>query len=108
MRTIEEFTKNASEENRKYNEALLNLSPAELINRACEIAKWQTINDYIVEKVIPYLEDGDDVFKDFLTLEIDYPIAMIFECELNCNEPMWTTWDALDEVVMDMFRIIKN
>ena len=57
MRTIEEFAKIVKEENKKHNEELLNLSPATLIARAWEIAKWQAIYDYMEGKVIPYLED---------------------------------------------------
>ena len=59
MRTVEEFTKIVREENREYNERLLNMSPATLIDRAWEIAEWQAIYDYMEGKVIPYLEDGD-------------------------------------------------
>ena len=47
MRTVEEFAKIVKEENREYNERLLNMSPATLINRAWEIAKWQAIYDYM-------------------------------------------------------------
>lgn len=108
MRTVEEFAKIVKEENDKHNEELLNLSPATLINRAWEIAKWQAINDYIEGKVIPYLEDEEEEFADFLTLEIDEPIAEIYEYELNYDEPMWMTWDDLDDVVREMFRTIKN
>ncbi len=106
MRTIEEFTKIVEEENRKYEEKLLNTSPAMLISRAWEVAKWQTIYDYIEEKVIPCFEYGE--LKDFLTLEIDSPITEIYEYELNYDEPMWTTWDGLDSVVRDMIKEIKN
>ena len=108
MRTVKEFTKIVEEENREYNERLLNMSPATLINRAWEIAKWQAIYDYIVEKVIPYLENEEEEFEDFLTLEIDDPISTIYDFELDYEEPMWTTWDNLDDVVREMFRAIKN
>ena len=77
MRTVEEFAKIVKEENREYNERLLNMSPATLIDRAWEIAKWQAIYDYIEGKVIPYLEEGESGFEEFLTLEVDNPIAAI-------------------------------
>ena len=108
MRTIEEFTKIVKEENEKHNEELLNMSPATLINRAWEIAKWQAIYDYIEGKVIPYLEDGEEMFEEFLTLEIDCPIMTMYEFEFEYDEPQWTTWDNLDDVVLEMFRAIKN
>ena len=108
MRTVEEFAKIVKEENREYNERLLNMSPATLINRAWEIAKWQAIYDYMEGKVIPYLEDGEEIFKEFLTLEINNPIATIYEYELNYDEAQWTNWDNLDDVVREMFRAIKN
>ena len=108
MRTVEEFTKIVKEENEKHNEELLNLSPATLIARAWEIAKWQAIYDYIEGKVIPYLEDGEEMFEEFLTLEIDCPIMTMYEFELDYDEPMWTTWDNLDDMVCEMFRAIKN
>ena len=108
MRTVEEFAKIVEEENRKHNEELLNMSPATLINRAWEIAEWQAIYDYMEGKVIPYLEDGEEMFEEFLTLEINDPIASIYEYELNYDEPQWTTWDNLDDVVLEMFRAIKN
>ena len=108
MRTVEEFIAIIEEENKKYNEALLNKSPATLIAHAWEIAKWQAIYDYMEEKVIPYLEDGEEMFEEFLTLEINNPIATIYEYELNYDEPQWTTWDRLDDVVFNMFRAIKN
>ena len=108
MRTVEEFTKIVREENQKYNEELLNLSPARLINRAWEIAKWQAIYDYIMERVIPYLETEEDGFEGFLTLEINNPITEIYEYELNYDEPQWTNWDNMDDVVFEMFRTIKN
>ena len=53
MRTVEEFIAIVKEENREYNERLLNLSPATLIARAWEIAKWQAIYYYMEGKVIP-------------------------------------------------------
>ena len=108
MRTVEEFAKIVKEENREYNERLLNMSPATLIDRAWEIAKRQSIYDYMEEKVIPYLEEGEDEFEGFLTLEINDPIASIYEYELNYDEPQWTNWDNLDDVVLEMFRAIKN
>ena len=108
MRTVEEFAKIVEEENDKHNEELLSLSPATLIDRAWEIAEWQAIYDYMEGKVIPYLEDGEEMFEEFLTLEINDPIASIYEYELNYDEPQWTTWDNLDDVVLEMFRAIKN
>lgn len=108
MRTVEEFAKIVKEENREYNERLLNMSPATLINRAWEIAKWQAIYDYMEGKVIPYLEDEENEFEEFLTLEVDNPIAAIYDFELDYDEPQWTTWDNLDDVVREMFGAIKN
>ena len=108
MRTVEEFTKIVEEENREYNERLLNMSPATLIDRAWEIAKWQAIYDYIEGKVIPYLEEGESGFEEFLMLEVDNPIAAIYDFEFDYDESMWTTWDNLDDVVCEMFRAIKN
>lgn len=108
MRTVEEFTKIVREENRECNERLLNMSPATLIDRAWEIAEWQAIYDYMEGKVIPYLEDGEEIFEEFLTLEINNPIATIYEYELNYDEAQWTNWDNLDDVVCKMFRAIKN
>ena len=108
MRTVEEFTKIVKEENDKHNEELLNMSSATLINRAWEIAKWQAIYEYMEGKVIPYLETEEEVFEEFLTLEIDEPISAIYDFEFDYDEPMWTTWDSLDNVVCEMFRTIKN
>lgn len=108
MRTVEEFTKIVKEENKKHNEKLLNMSPAMLIDRAWEIAKWQAIYEYMEGKVIPYLENEEEEFEDFLTLEIDDPISTIYDFELDYEEPMWTTWDNLDDVVRNMFAEIKN
>ena len=108
MRTVEEFTKIVKEENDKYNEELLSLNPAMLIDRAWEIAKWQAIYEYMEGKVIPYLENEEEEFEDFLTLEIDDPISTIYDFELDYEEPMWTTWDNLDDVVRNMFAEIKN
>lgn len=108
MRTVEEFTKIVEEENQKHNEKLLNMSPATLIARAWEIAEWQAIYDYMEGKVIPYLEDGEEMFEEFLTLEIDCPIRTTYEFELEYDEPQWTNWDNLDDVVCEMFRAIKN
>ena len=108
MRTVEEFTKIVKEENKKHNEELLNKSQKMLIDRAWEIAKWQAIYDYMEGKVIPYLEDGENEFEEFLTLEVDNPITAVYEYELEYDEPQWTTWDNLDDVVREMFRAIKN
>ena len=108
MRTVEEFAKIVKKENREYNERLLNMSPATLINRAWEIAKWQAIYEYMEGKVIPYLEAGENEFEEFLMLEISNPIAAIYEYELNYSEPQWTSWDNLDDVVCGMFRTIKK
>ena len=108
MRTIEEFAGIVKEENRRHDEKLLQLSPATLISRAWEIAKWQAIFDYMEGKVIPYLEDREEMFEGFLTLEINRPIAAIYTYELNYDEPQWTTWDSLDDVVRNMFKEIKN
>ena len=104
MRTVEEFAKIVKEENQKHNERLLNMSPATLINRAWEIAKWQAIYDYMEGKVIPYLESGEEMFEKFLTLEINDPIAAIYDFEFDYDESMWTTWDNLDDVVCEMFK----
>lgn len=108
MRTVEEFAKIVEEENREYNERLLNMSPATLIDRAWEIAEWQAIYDYMEGKVIPYLETEEDEFEGFLTLEIDKPISAVYDFELNYNEPQWVNWDNLDDVVRNMFAEIKN
>lgn len=108
MRTVEEFTKIVREENQEHNEKLLNLSPATLISRAWEIVKWQAIYDYMEGKVIPYLKDGEEMFEEFLTLEISNPITAIYRYELDYSEPQWTSWDNLDDVVCGMFRAIKN
>ena len=108
MRTVEEFTKIVEEENKKHNEELLNLSPATLISRAWEIAKWQAIYDYMEGKVIPYLEDGEEMFEEFLTLKINNPITSIYMYELGYDEAQWIDWNNLDDVVRKMFRAIKN
>lgn len=108
MRTVEEFTKIVKEENKKHNEELLNMSPAMLIDRAWEIAKWQAIYEYVMESVVPSLENEEEEFEDFLTLEIDDPISTIYDFELDYEEPMWTTWDNLNDVVRNMFAEIKN
>ena len=108
MRTIEEFTKIVREENQKHNEKLLNMSPATLIDRAWEIAKWQAIYEYMEEKVIPYLETEEEIFEEFLTLEIDEPISAIYDFEFDYDEPQWTNWDNMDDVVFEMFRTIKT
>ena len=104
MRKVEEFAKIVKEENREYNERLVNMSPATLINRAWEIAKWQASYDYMEGKVIPYLEEGESGFEKFLTLEINDPIAAIYDFEFDYDESMWTTWDNLDDVVCEMFK----
>ena len=108
MRTVEEFIAIVEEENEKHNEKLLKMSPAMLIDRAWEIAKWQAIYDYMEGKVIPYLETEEDEFEGFLTLEIDKPISAVYDFELNYNEPQWVNWDNLDDVVFEMFRTMKN
>ena len=108
MRTVEEFTKIVKEENQKHNENLLNMSPVTLIERAWEIAKWQAIYDYMKGKVIPYLEDREEVFEEFLTLKINNPITSIYMYELGYDEAQWTDWNNLDDVVRKMFRAIKN
>ena len=108
MRTVEEFIAIVEEENKKYNEDLLNKSQKMLIDRAWEIAKWQAIYDYMEGKVIPYLETEEDGFEEFLTLEIDKPISAVYDFEFNYDEPQWATWDNLDDVVREMFREIKN
>ena len=104
MRTVREFIAIVREENQKHNEKLLNMSPAMLIDRAWEIAKWQAIYDYIEGKVIPYLKDGEEMFEDFLKFEYRTPIAEIYTYECRYDEPQWTTWDSLDDVVREMFR----
>ena len=104
MRTIEEFTKIVKEENKKHNEELLKMDNKNLIVHAYEIAKWQAIYDYIEGKVIPYLKDGEAMFEDFLKFEYRTPIAEIYTYECRYNEPQWTTWDSLDDVVREMFR----
>ena len=108
MRTVEEFAKIVKEENDKHNEELLSLNPATLISRAWEIAKWQAIYEYMEGKVIPYLENEEEEFEDFLALEIDEPISTIYDFELDYEEPMWTTWDDLDDLIHDMFDEIKK
>ena len=108
MKTVEEFIAIVKEENREYNEELLKLNPATLIDRAWEIAEWQAIYDYMEGKVIPYLEDGEEMFEEFLTLEVDKPISAVYDFEFNYDEPQWTNWDNMDDVVFEMFRTIKN
>ena len=108
MRTVEEFTKIVEEENKEHNERLLTLSPEMLIGRAWEIAKWQAIYDHIMERIIPYYEYGEDMLEGFLTLEIDEPISTIYDFEFNYDEPMWTTWDRLDIVVLDMIKEMEK
>lgn len=108
MRTVEEFAKIVEEENKKHNERLLNMSPETLIASAYEIAKWQAIYDYMKGKVIPYLEDREEVFEEFLTLKINNPITSIYMYELGYDEAQWTDWNNLDDVVREMFRAIKN
>ena len=104
MRTVEEFTKIVKEENDKHNEELLTWSPVMLIGHAWAIAKWQAIYVYIEDKVIPYLKDGEEMFEDFLKFEYRTPIAEIYTYECRYDEPQWTTWDSLDDVVREMFR----
>ena len=108
MRTVEEFTKIVENENKKHNERLLNMSHETLIASAYEIAKWQAIYDYMKGKVIPYLEDREEVFEEFLTLKINNPITSIYMYELGYDEAQWTDWNNLDDVVRKMFRAIKN
>lgn len=108
MRTVEEFIAIVEKENEQHNDELLSLSSTTLIARAWEIAKWQSIYDYIEGKVIPYLEEGESGFEEFLTLEVDNPITAIYDFEFDYDEAMWTTWDNLDDVVREMFRAIKN
>ena len=108
MRTVEEFIAIVENENKKHNERLLNMSPETLIASAYEIAKWQAIYDYMKGKVIPYLEDREEVFEEFLTLKINNPITSIYMYELGYDEAQWTDWNNLDNVVRKMFRAIKN
>lgn len=109
MRTVEEFVKIVEKEDEKYYDKLLDMSHKTLINNAWEIAEWQNIYGYMKGRVIPYLKDGKNMFEDFLTLEIDNPIATTCEFEsINYDEAQWTTWDNLDLVVREMFRAIKN
>lgn len=110
MRTVEEFTKIVEEENELYNQYILRLKkPIYVIPHAYEIAKWQAIYDYIKGKVIPYLESGEEMFKDFLKFESRTPIAKIYTYECRyCEEPQWTTWDGLDGVVLYMFKEEKK
>ena len=108
MRTIEEFIAIVENENKKHNERLLNMSSETLIASAYEIAKWQAIYDYMKGKVIPYLEDREEVFEEFLTLKINNPITSIYMYELGYDEAQWTDWNNLDDVVHEMFRTIKN
>lgn len=107
MRTVEEFTKIVEEENQKHLEELLKMDNKNLIVHAYEIAKWQAIYDYMEGKVIPYLEDEEGIFEEFLTLEINNPIATIYKYELDYDEAQWTTWDNLDLVIREMFVEIK-
>ena len=105
MRTVEEFTKIVEEENKYFNQCILRLKkPIYVIPHAYEIAKWQAIYDYIQGKVIPYLKDGEEMFEDFLKFEYRTPIAEIYTYECRYDEPQWTTWDSLDNVVREMFR----
>ena len=108
MRTVEEFTKIVKEENDKHDEKLLKMSPAMLIDRAWDIAKWQAIYNYIEERVVQSLEYEEEMFEDLLALEIDEPISEIYDFEFDYDEPMWTTWDRLDNVVLDMIEEMKN
>lgn len=104
MKTVEEFAKIVKEENQKHLEELLKMDNKNLIVHAYEIAKWQAIYDYIQGKVIPYLKDGEEMFEDFLKFEYRTPIAEIYTYECRYDEPQWTTWDSLDNVVREMFR----
>ena len=106
MRTVEEFIAIVEKENEQHNDELLSLSSTTLIARAWEIAKWQAIYDYIMEVVIPCIDEEE--LMNFLTLEIDEPISTIYSFELEYDEAMWTTWDNLNDVVREMFRAIKN
>lgn len=108
MRTVKEFAKIVREENKEHNKELLNLSSATLIARAWEIAKWQAIYNYIEENIIPSLEREEETFEDFLEIEIDDPIAEIYDFEFDYDEPMWTTWDNLEDLVRDMLEEMKN
>lgn len=107
MRTVEEFTKIVEEENQKHLEELLKMDNKNLIVHAYEISKWQAIYDYMEGKVIPYLEEEEGIFEEFLTLEINNPIATIYKYELDYDEAQWTTWDNLDLVIREMFVEIK-
>ncbi len=107
MRTVEEFTKIVEEENQKHLEELLKMDNKNLIVHAYEIVKWQAIYDYMEGKVIPYLEEEKGIFEEFLTLEINNPIATIYKYELDYDEAQWTTWDNLDLVIREMFVEIK-
>ena len=104
MRTVEEFEKIVREENQKYNEELLKLNPATLIDRVWEIAKWQAIYDYIEEDL---LRNETSERNDFLSLDINSPIYEIYAYEYDYDEPQWTTWRGLDNVVRDMIEEIK-
>ena len=44
------------------------------------------------------------MFEDFLKFEYRTPIAEIYTYECRYDEPQWTTWDSLDDVVREMFR----
>ena len=48
------------------------------------------------------------MFEEFLTLEVDKPISAVYDFEFNYDEPQWTNWDNMDDVVFEMFRTIKN
>lgn len=47
------------------------------------------------------------MFEEFLTLEIDYPIASIYSYEFEYDEAQWMDWDSLDDVFREMFVAIK-
>lgn len=110
MRTVEEFAKIVREENEYCDQCILRLKkPKYVIPHAYEIAKRQAIYDYIEGRVLPSIQNGEETFKDFLTFEFRTPIASIYTYECcRYNEPQWTTWNNLDNVIRDMFEEIKN
>lgn len=110
MRTVEEFNKIVEKENEYCDQCILRLKkPIYVIPHAYEIAKRQAIYDYIKGRVIPSIQNGEEMFKDFLISEFRTPIASIYTYECcRYDEPQWTTWDNLDDVVRNMFAEIKN
>ena len=94
MRTVEEFAKIVEEENEYCDQCILRLKkPKYVIPHAYEIA----------------IQNGEEMFKDFLISEFRTPIASIYTYECcRYDEPQWTTWDNLDDVVRNMFAEIKN